>query len=617
MCGFTAFFSSNILNIEQSDKMKLCNNIIKHRGPDDEGIYFNEHIFLGFRRLSLIDFENGKQPFPLDNEDYKLIFNGEIYNYLDLKKELETEGIEFSTNTEAEVILNLYKTHGKSFVEKLRGMFAFIIWDNKKKKILCARDPFGIKPFYYVDKEEGLYCASELKSILNKNIHLEKNILQDMLQNYLTFQYVPEPYTILENVKILPAGCTLEKTFGEPLNITPYYNLSFNTNHASKEDKIKNIRNALYNSVEKHMLSDFPVASFLSGGIDSSIVTLIASKINPKLKSFTVGFEVNGYSEVEYAKSTADFLGIENIHKFISCEEFIEELPKIIWHMDVPVADPSEIALYFIAKEASKHVRVILSGEGADELFGGYNIYNEPNSLRVFDHIPKFMKKFLKDFSHKLPEGTKGKSFLYRGCTPLEKRYFGNANIFKEPEKKILMNSYNEEFASEHFVNPFYRNVENLDCISKMQYIDLCTWLKGDILVKSDRMTMANSLELRVPFLDKEVFKISSSLGYEDKVYNGTTKHLLREAFKEDFPMDIINRRKLGYPVPIRVWLKNELYPWAISLIKESNTEKYINKNYAVKLLEEHRKGHLDNSRKIWTILIFMLWHKVFIEDNM
>ncbi|WP_243129235.1 asparagine synthetase B family protein [Hathewaya massiliensis] len=364
------------------------------------------------------------------------------------------------------------------------------------------------------------------------------------------------------------------------------------------------------------MLSDFPVASFLSGGIDSSIVTLIASKINPKLKSFTVGFELNGYSEVEHAKSTANFIGIENIHKFISCEEFITELPKIIWHMDVPVADPAEIPLYFIAKEASKHVRVILSGEGADELFGGYNIYNEPNSLRMFNHIPKFMKNFLRDFSHILPEGTKGKSFLYRGCTPLEKRYFGNANIFKEPEKSILLNSYNEEFASEYFINSFYKKVEDLDCIGKMQYIDLCTWLKGDILVKSDRMTMANSLELRVPFLDREVFKVASSLGYEDKVYNGTTKYLLREAFKSELPMDLINRKKLGYPVPIRVWLKNELYPWATSLIKESHTEKYINKDYVIKLLEEHRKGYLDNSRKIWTILIFMLWHKIFIEDS-
>lgn len=617
MCGFVTLLRDNALNedSEQMNKLKQMTSVIKHRGPDQEGFYIDENICLGFRRLSIIDLEKGSQPFSYDDGRYQIVFNGEIYNYVELREQLIKDGLPFSTHSDTEVILALYKQKGPESVNFLRGMFSFVIWDKVEKTIFGARDPFGIKPFYYVETEDCLYCASEKKSLLYlDDISTEIDI--ESLHHYLTFQFVPEPKTILKDVSILEPGHTIFKQVGERAVINKYWSIHFTPVNESFDKKIAQIREVLEDSVKVHMRSDVPLGAFLSGGIDSTIIVALARQINPNIKTFTVGFEREGFSEIDLAKETAYALGVENISKIITADEFIHELPKIIWHMDEPMADAAAIPLYFVAREARKYVTVVLSGEGSDELFGGYNIYREPLSLKMFSNIPDFIKKFIKLSSSLLPEGTKGKSFLARGCTPIEERYVGNAKIFGQEEKVSYLNDYLKDCSYELVTGPYYRQAAEYDDTTKMQYIDINTWLKGDILVKADRMTMANSLELRVPFLDKEVFKVASTLTLDQKIGNGTTKYALREAFRGIIPDCVTTRKKLGFPVPIRHWLKNEMHDWAVKLIDESETDRYIKKANVLTMLENHCKGPIDYSRRIWTLLIFMLWHQIFIENK-
>lgn len=615
MCGFVTFFSNNLINNKDKNILNLMLSSISHRGPDDQGVYHDDNVFLGFRRLSIIDLDNGHQPFSYDKDNYQIVFNGEIYNYIELREILVKKGYSFSTNSEAEVILAAYKCYGDDFVKHLRGMFSFVIWDKLNQQLFAARDPFGIKPLFYTENNNGFYCASESKSLLYSN-DISSDINFNSFHDYLTFQFVPEPNTMLKNIHVLEPGCILKKKINQSHEIIRYYSLNFAPEIQNIEDRKFKIKKVLEESVRTHMRSDVPVATFLSGGIDSTIVTYLASKINPNIKTFTVGFEVDGYSEIDLAQETANELGVENINIKVSPQEFIEELPNIIWHMDNPVADPASIPLYFVCKEAKKHVTVVLSGEGSDELFGGYNIYHEPSSLKVFSHIPNSIKQLLKTGARLIPEGVKGKSFIERGCTTLEERYIGNAKIFNEMEKSHIIKGYNEKFSPKSITKPFFDKVKGLDAVTKMQYIDINTWLRGDILVKADRMSMANSLELRVPFLDKEVFKVASKLSLNDKINKNTTKYLLREAFKEELPMCVVNRKKLGYPVPIRLWLKNELYDWAVNLINENVIEDYIDKKDILLMLEKHKTGKIDYSRRIWTILIYILWYKIFIVNE-
>lgn len=617
MCGFVTLFKDEPLeeNGCQADILKEMTTIIKHRGPDQEGTFIDEHVCLGFRRLSIIDLEKGSQPFSYDDGRYVIVFNGEIYNYVELREQLIKEGLPFSTHSDTEVILALYKHMGTESVNHLRGMFAFVIWDRQTQTLFGARDPFGIKPFYYSEGEDYLYCASEKKSLLFTD-EVTTDINEESLHHYLTFQFVPEPNTILSYVHLLEPGHTILKEIGKKAEIKKYWSIQFKPVEKPMEEKLAEIRNTLEDSVRVHMRSDVPVGAFLSGGIDSTIIVALCARIKPDIKTFTVGFERDGYSEIDLAKETAEELGVENISKVITVDEFVNELPRIIWHMDEPMADAAAVPLYFVAREAHKHVKVVLSGEGSDELFGGYNIYREPLSLKAFSHIPGPIKSILKFTSSILPEGTKGKSFLMRGCTPIEDRYVGNAKIFGQNEKNNYLKNYNNDYSYNLVTNPYYRQADNYDDVTKMQYIDINTWLRGDILVKADRMTMAHSLELRVPFLDKEVFNIASKLTLEEKVGFGTTKYALRQAFKGIVPDSVTTRKKLGFPVPIRHWLKDELYDWAVNLINESETDQYIKKENVLSILELHRKGPLDYSRKLWTILIFMLWHQIFVEKK-
>lgn len=614
MCGFIGYILNDPIFADQSEIQSLKNmtNIITHRGPDDSGHFMDQYIRFGFRRLSIIDIDSGKQPLSYEDDRFWIIFNGEIYNYLEIRKELEALGYKFNTQSDTEVILALFSHKREEAMNYLRGMFAFLIWDKKTKELFGARDPFGIKPFYYLDNEKALYCASEMKSI--KQINKAHEVDSEGLHNYLTYQFVPEPLTMMKDIKKLEPGHYFVKKPGQPIDIKSYWQPYFHPKKMSLDNAVEKIRHVLSDSVQMHMRSDVPIGAFLSGGIDSSAVVALASKLNPALKTFTVGFEREGYSEIDLAVQTADELNVENIHYLIKPDEFLKELPKIIWHMDDPVADPAAIPLYFVAREASKYVTVVLSGEGADELFGGYNIYHEPSSLKYFSSLPKGLMKGLAAVANSLPEGVKGKSFLKRGSMTIEERYIGNAKMFSEIEKSHLLTNYQNIFNYQNVTRSLYEKAKNFHDVHKMQYIDIHTWMRGDILVKADKMTMAHSLELRVPFLDKEVYKVASTLHPDITVTSGTTKYALREAMKGIVPKSVLQRKKLGFPVPIRHWLKNEMNDWARELIVTSETDHLLNKNIILQMLEKHCLGKGDYSRKIWTVLIFMLWYQINIE---
>jgi asparagine synthase (glutamine-hydrolysing) len=615
MCGFIGCVHDKTQNFsdEQKQQFKNMNDIITHRGPDDDGFYYDDHIQFGFRRLSIIDIESGHQPLTYENERYWIIFNGEVYNYVELREELLTEGLTFATSSDTEVIIALYSHLKEKAVEKLRGMFSFVIWDKQEQTLYGARDPFGIKPFFYFEDGERTFFASEKKSIL---LGLENDVLNyDSLQHYLTYQFVPEPNTMSDGIKKLEPGHYFTKKIGSPMEIKRYWKAHFKPVQKSEPDFIKEIKDVLFDSVKMHMRSDVPVGSFLSGGIDSSIIASIAKEYHPAIKTFSVGFEHNGFSEIDVAKETAEKLGVENISYVISPQEYMNEIPKIMWHMDDPLADPACVPLYFVAREARKHVTVVLSGEGADELFGGYNIYHEPQSLEVFNKIPRAGKVLLKGIAGMMPEGMRGKSFIERGVTPMEERYIGNAKMFTEIEKRELLNVYREGLDYTDITKPLYAESRGYDPVDRMQYIDIHTWMRGDILLKADKMTMAHSLELRVPFLDKAVFEVASKIPTSLKTVHGTTKYILRKAAEGVVPAHVLDRKKLGFPVPIRHWLKDEMNEWAKNIIRESNTEHLINKSYVLQLLEDHCQGKADNSRKIWTVLMFMVWHQVYVED--
>lgn len=616
MCGFVGFVSiySEPLIKNQKKLVQMMNQSIVHRGPDEEGYYVDESISLGFRRLSIIDVEHGHQPLSYKEERYWIVFNGEVYNYKELRDELITKGYSFQTNSDTEVILAAYIEYKEDVVSKLRGMFAFIIWDKQEKTFFGARDQFGIKPFYYAVEDEGLYVASEKKAILN--VIGDKKIDQVALQHYLTFQYVPTSNTLHNAIKELPPGHYMTKKLNEEIVITKYWQADFKPVQKTENVFVAEIKNSLYDSIEKHMQSDMTVGSFLSGGIDSSIIVAIAREFNPKLKTLSVGFEREGYTEIDLAKETAEELNVENFSHTITAQEFMDEFPRFVWHMDDPLADPAAVPQFFLSKLARKHVKVALSGEGADEIFGGYGIYNEPHSLRLFANTGRIPNYAINQLARLIPEGVKGKSFLLRGTVSLENRYVGSAKIFDESEKNKILTNYNINYPYKAVTEPLYQQTTGYSPIDRMQLIDINTWLSGDLLLNADRTTMAHALELRTPFLDKEVFKVAQQIPADLRIANGTTKYILRKAVEGIVPENVLYRKKLGFPVPIRHWLKDEMYEWALKIINDSQTDHLVNKKYVVELLNKHRIGKNDYSRKIWVMLTFMVWHRIYVEDK-
>jgi asparagine synthase (glutamine-hydrolysing) len=618
VCGLIGFLAANADAATVATPIEGSLRDMRHRGPDEGGVWTDDDVAIGFRRLSIIDIDHSHQPLPWLDGRYHLIFNGEIYNYLELRERLAKDfGATFETDGDSEAIVAGYHYLGEKVVRELRGMFAFLIWDSQERVLFGARDWFGIKPLYTYADERGVFFASEKKSLLDvaaPDVHADVD--ETALQHYLTLQYVPEPASMHTRIRRVESGTYFTVRPGEQVHPRRYFHPDFAIRPVPEPDKLyREITEALEDSVEKHMRADVTVGSFLSGGIDSTAVAALAKRHNPKLLTFTTGFEREGFSEIDVAAESAAAIGVEHITKVVSAEEMMATLPLIVWYLDDPVADPALVPLYFIAREARKHVKVVLSGEGADELFGGYTIYREPISLRAFDRMPAGVRRGLGKLSTKIPEGTRGKDLLRRGSIDIQERYYGNARIFR-PDEMGLFRRYDPTVSYMDVTKSLYESSTHLDGSTRMQYVDLFTWLRGDILVKADKMTMANSLELRVPFLDTEVFRVGSSIPTDLKLTKETTKYALRRALEEIVPAHVLNRAKLGFPVPIRHWLKDVMYDWARSIITESQADALIDTAAALRLLEEHRSGPHDYSRKIWTLLVFMIWHGIFVEER-
>ncbi|MCW2493716.1 MAG: hypothetical protein QOH56_4519 [Pseudonocardiales bacterium] len=622
MCGLIGFLAAHSdTGLAADTRQAIEDSLVqmRHRGPDDGGSWSDDDVVIGFRRLSLIDWEHSHQPLPYLDGRYHLIFNGEIYNYLELREKLKVEfGATFATEGDGEAIVAGYHYLGEDIVLHLRGMFSFFIWDAQEKVVFGARDWFGIKPLYTYTDDRGSFFSSEKKTLLAvaaPGVAGEVNTVA--LQHYLTLQYVPEPASMHTRITRIDSGTSFTIRPGAAPTMRRFFKPDFPIKPVSDADKLyREIADALRDSVAKHMRSDFTVGSFLSGGIDSTAIAALAKEHNPKLLTFTTGFEREGFSEIDVAAESAAAIGVEHITKVVTAEEMMQSLPLIVWYLDDPVADPALVPLYFIAREARKHVKVVLSGEGADELFGGYTIYREPISLRHLTAAPDPVKRLLANLSTKLPEGMRGKDLLRRASIGIEERYYGNARIFRPDEMQHLLKTYSPDVSYTDVTAPYYAASRHLDDSTRMQYIDLFTWLRGDILVKADKMTMANSLELRVPFLDTEVFRVASAIPVEEKITRETTKYALRRALADIIPAHVLNRPKLGFPVPTRPWLKDVMYDWAHDIISDAGTGHLIDTRAALDLLAAHRDGQIDYSRKIWTLLVFMIWHGIFVEGR-
>lgn len=644
MCGICGFTGQNV---DRGQVLTDMMNRIIHRGPDGAGQYMDDEIAMGFRRLSIIDLEGGDQPMRTEDGRQVITFNGEIYNYCELREELKGRGHSFRTRSDTEVLLHGYSEYGVKILDRLRGMFAFVIWDTRKKELFGARDMFGIKPFYYAQAGGSFIYGSEIKSILEYPGY-EREVNLEALEQYMSFQYSVLPETFFKGIFRLPAGHYMiwkdgklrtrryfdpmltpvkakdrekeegrktvgekavgEKAAGEKADSHDCIDGS-GAGQSAHDRLVDEIDRAVQESVRYHMVSDVEVASLLSSGVDSSYVAATFKGA----KTFTVGFDYETYNEIPYAEALSGEVGIRNYSKIISTREYWKEFPKIQYYMDEPLADASAAALYFVDREASRHVKVILSGEGADELFGGYVIYHEPFSLNAYQKIPAGVRRAAAAAVSVLPGHPKGKGFIMRGAKPVEERFIGNANVYTVKLRNRVLRHTTKNSDPKNLTAPYYRRARHLSDTEKMQYIDLNFWLQGDILLKADKMSMAHGLESRVPFLDRGVFTTAKNIPLEEKISRTNTKTAFREAARRYIPEAAAQKKKLGFPVPIRIWLRQDKYYGIVKkafLSKEAQL--FFHTEELMKLLDAHRAGREDYSRQIWTVYTFLVWYRQY-----
>ena len=613
MCGICGFTGEVLDENENREAvLRRMTDVITHRGPDSSGFYLGDGIAMGFRRLSIIDItESGDQPIYNEDKTLVLTFNGEIYNYRPLREELLAKGHTFRTQTDSEVLVHGFEEWGPGLLNRLRGMFGFAIWNTKEKSLFLARDFFGIKPLHYSMQDGRFLYGSEIKSLLAFP-GFRKKFNARALDRYISFEYMPPPETFFEDVFLLPPAHYLVLKDGK-IEITRYWEPKFRPEEGmTEEEAVQAIADVFEDSVAAHKISDVEVGCFLSSGVDSSYVsTYFAGQ-----KTFTVGFDYGErYNEIDFAKDLSEKIGLEHHYKVISPEEYWGNIRKVQYHMDQPVADASCIALYFVSKIASEYVKVVLSGEGADELFGGYNIYHEPDDLAGYQKLPLFLRRAAAAVAKALPFSFRGKSFLIRGAQTIEENFIGNCSMFTLEEKRRLLKPGLPCTRPQEVTKPVYDRAQGLDDVTKMQLLDINVWLAGDILLKADRMSMANSLELRVPFLDKEVFAVASRIPRRLRVNRENTKVAMRKAALRRLPTATAQKKKLGFPVPTRVWLREERYYNIVRQAFESETAaQFFQTKELVALLDEHRAGRRDNNRKIWTIYVFLIWYDIYFN---
>lgn len=615
MCGFAGY----IHNYGTFDKEEVIHKMadrIKHRGPDDAHYYIDDGIALGFRRLSIIDLEGGRQPILNEDGSLVLLFNGEIYNYQELREELIKAGHVFTTKTDSETILHGYEEYGKKILDRLRGMFAFIIWNKNTKELFGARDIFGIKPFYYYKKGKEFMFGSEIKSFLS-HPNFEKELDEDMIPLYLSYEYSPDERTIFKNVFKLPGAHCFTYKNGE-LKVERYYKIEYKIeDDKSLEYWEDAITKEFTESVSMHQIADVEVGCFLSSGVDSSYVVKEISKGTKKVKTFSVGYEEEKYSELPYAQDFSNVIGVPNIANKVSADEFFDAVPEIQYYMDEPLPNPSEIPLYFLAKNARRYVKVVLSGEGADELFGGYPMYLAGGHFDHYSHkVPRPVRKVLGTVAKHCPN-FKGKNFLVRGAMEPYQRFMRANYVFQSAERQKFLKRPIASKVPEEYSKRYFDEVSNLDEPTQLQYVDMHTWMIYDILLKADRMSMANSLELRVPFLDKKMLELSARIPSRYRAANETTKIALRGAAIKQLPERTANKKKLGFPVPLNDWLREDKYYNKVKAAFQSDiAEKFFVTSELMKLLDDHKSGKALNMQKIWSFYTFILWYEQFFVLN-
>ena len=607
MCGFVGFCSKDV---KDKNVIKEMNNQIIHRGPDSDGYYFDKDVNFGFRRLSIIDLHEGSQPILNESGDTAIIFNGEIYNYQVLREDLVAKGYKFKTHTDTEVILHGYEEYGEEgILAKLRGMFAFTIWDSKKEKLFGARDHFGIKPYYYALLDGDFLFGSEVKSFL-KFPKFKKEVNEKALKHYLVFQYNPLEETFFKGVKKLRPGHYYIYENGK-MEIKTYYNLTLDYKDMTFDEAVGKIEKEVEESVKYHKISDVEVGSFLSGGVDSSYVVATALPD----KTFSVGFDNKGFNETMYAKELSDSLGIKNFAKLITPDEFFEGINKVQYYSDEPHANLSSVPLYFLSKLASEQVKVVLSGEGADELFAGYNDYADALPQRMYRKLPFSLRHKLylkyKDRKH-----FRGQTIILKYGQKVEDRYIGPAEIMTDELANSLVTSkYKNAETSRDLTKKYYDEVKNMDDVSKRLYLDMKMWIVEDILLKADKMTMANSIELRVPLLDKKMWELARTIPVKHKVHNEITKYAFRRAAKNKLPEDWAKRRKLGFVVPFVLWIKEEKYYKIVKeIFNKDFVSEFFDKDKINKLLDDHFNGITNNGRKVYTIYTFLKWYEIYFK---
>lgn len=605
MCGIVGFAP---VKENGAEILKQMMDRIAHRGPDGEGQFVDEYVALGHRRLSIIDLAGGTQP--MATEHLVVVFNGEIYNYLELKKELENKGHHFKTNSDTEVLLHGYEEYHYEIVNHLRGMFSFALYDTTTHELFCARDHFGIKPFYYYFDQEHFLFASEIKGFLD-HPDFKKELNRDVLDIYLKMNFVAGEQTFFKNVKqLLPGHYLVYKD--KQVEIKRYYSIQFKDQYKSYQEMIQAIDQIMKDSVKHHLIADVEVGSFLSSGIDSSYLVSLARPQH----TYTVGYNDERYNEISYAQDLAQQLGIENKSKIINKEEYLNILPKMMYHLDEPTADPAAVALYFVSELASQDVKVVLSGEGADEFFGGYNTYRGDIDSGIYGKIPFFIRHFISRICKHLPT-IKGVPFLIRNGERIEDYYVGVNPVFSEQDCKHLLRDTSHLHTHDDIVAPLFKNLGKATNIQKRQNVDLQTWFIKDILQKGDKMTMAHSIESRVPFTDKEVFHVASQLKDNQKVTKENTKVLLRQAAKKVIPNEAYKKKKLGFPVPLREWMREEdLYQKVFNGLQTPIIKELFDDQKLISMLEDHKNQKHDYYKKIWTVYCFSLWHQVFFSEE-
>ncbi|AQP53939.1 asparagine synthase (glutamine-hydrolyzing) [Vagococcus penaei] len=611
MCGFVGYINQEMIASETIKKM--ADRII-HRGPDDEGYFQDDFISMGFRRLSIIDINHGNQPMANNNETKMLTFNGEIYNYLELREELKALGYVFKTDVDSEVLIHGYDAWGEKLLDRIRGMYAFVIYDSEKKEVFGARDHFGIKPLYYYKDQETFLWGSEIKAFLDHPKFI-KELNEELLPVHLSFEFIPNDETMFKNVfKLNPGHYFLYKN--GKLSVNEYYRFEFKPdNSLTMDDVKKEIIDTVDASVKKHMIADVEVGSFLSSGIDSSYILNEASQ-DGNVQSFSLGFADKNISELEWAQQFAAEIDQKNTAILIDDHDFFDIIPTAMYHMDEPLSNPSAIQLYFLSQETSKHVKVALSGEGADEFFGGYNTYLEADAFETYNKFTtRTMRKLFAQTAKRLPH-FHGRRFLMRGAEDISERYYRVNYVFNEAERNELLKNPKYNKPSSTFVKGLFNEVKDQDPVTQMQHFDIHEWLAYDILHKADRMSMANSLEVRTPLVDKEVAAVAMKMPVNTRVKDGVTKVAWREASESKLPDRIVNREKLGFPSPLATWLKQDKYQKLIKdAFNSASAEKFFNTTYLNKLLEEQKQG-IANMQKIFTIYTFIKWYEVYFIEN-